>query len=189
MDLTTHVSVDEYFHEVIVEALERTCVRATEGAECYLVNLLGEFIKARLPDEPLSIKLARAQSNPAERVKTLKEVGDTTLYVTGFFAASLERRLVDATYYRNLGEAAYGELARRLQGNSSIGEIYGELAAKFPRFVDVLAEVRKQVDCASADVVSLYEQWLATRSEWVEHRLRALGVMVSDDSAGKGYLQ
>jgi hypothetical protein len=189
MDLTTHASVNEYFHEVIVEALGRTCVQATEGAECYLVNLLGEFTRARLPDEPLSLKLARAQGDPAERVKALKEVGDTTLYVTGFFAASLERRLVDASYYRNLGEAAYRELAQRLHGAGSIGEIYWELAAKFPRFVDVLAEVRKQVDCASADVVKLYEQWLASRSEWIEHRLRALGVLMSDDSAKKGYLQ
>lgn len=187
MDVTTHASVDEYFHEVIVEALDRTCTTATEGAECYLVTLLGEFTRARLPDEPLSLKLARAQSDPAERVKALKEVGDTTLYMTGFFADSLERGIVDAGYYRNLGEAAYRELANRLQGSSSIGEIYHELAAKFPRFVDVLVEVRKQVNVASGDVVKLYRQWLATRSEWVERRLRALGVLMGDDSPG--YLQ
>lgn len=186
MDVTTHASVDEYFHEVIIKALDRTCTEVTEGAECYLVTLLGEFTRARLPDEPLSLKLARAQDDPAERVKTLKEVGDTTLYMAGFFAEALERGVMDAAFYQNLGEAAYRELASRLQGSSTIGEIYHELAAKFPRFVDVLVEVRKQVDMASGDVVKLYRQWLATRSEWVERRLRTMGVLMGDDS---GYLQ
>lgn len=188
MDVTTHASVEEYFHEVVVEALERACVKATEEAEHYLVNLLGEFTRAQITDEPLSLKLARAQGDPAERVKALKEVGDTTLYLSGFFAASLESKIVDAGYYMNLGEAAYRELALRLSGSSSIGEVYRELAAKFPRFVDVLAEVRRQVDFASRDVVKLYEHWLATRSEWVEKRLRALGVLVGD-STRTGYLQ
>lgn len=188
MDLTTHASVEEYFHEVIVEALDRICVEATESVECYLVSLLGEFTKGRITDEPLALKLARSQSNPAERVKTLKEVGDTTLYVTGFFAASLERKLVDADYYMSLGKAAYRELAHRLSGSSSVGDVYQELSAKFPRFVDVLAEVRKQVDFATKDVVKLYEQWLTTRSEWIERRLRALGVLVGD-TRDSGYLQ
>ncbi len=178
MDLTTHSSVDEFFHTVLVEALERARVEATEGTEYYLVGLLGEFTKARISDESLSLMLLQSRDNPGERVRALKEVGDTSLYVSGFFAASFERRLVDAGYYMNLGEAAYRELSHRLSGSSSIGEIYRELAAKFPRFVDVLGEVRKQVDCGSSDVVALYEQWLATRSEWVEQRLRALGVLV-----------
>jgi hypothetical protein len=188
MDVIAHASVEEYFHEVIVEALERACVTATEAAEHYLVSLLGEFTRAQITDEPLSLKLARAQGDPAERVKALKEVGDTTLYLTGFFAASLDRQVVAPGYYMNLGEAAYRELALRLSGSSSIGEVYHELAAQFPRFVDVLTEVRKQVDFATRDVVKLYEHWLVTRSEWIEKRLRALGVLVGD-SQRSGYLQ
>ena len=109
---------------------------------------------------------------PEERLRALKQVGDTSLYVTGFFAESFERKLVDPDYYIGLGEAAYRELANRLGGSPSIREVYGELAAKFPRFVDVLQEVRKQVHFAGTDVVELYDEWLRTRSEWVERRMR-----------------
>ena len=186
-DVIPHASVKEFFHEVLTDALAKADVQTTEGAEFYLVNLLGDFTKARITDEPLSLKLAQTQGDPAARVKVLKEVGDTSLYVTGFFAASLERKLVDTDYYINLGEAAYNELASRLAGSSSIGDIYREMAAKFPRFVDVLIEVRKRIDFAQSDVVTLYEQWLATRSEWIESRLRELGVLVQSDS--KRYLQ
>ena len=61
------------------------------------------------------VLLAQSQdADPGERVKTLKEVGDISLYVTGFFAESLSRKLVDADYYIGLGRGAYAELAGRL---------------------------------------------------------------------------
>ena len=186
MELSTHTSVEEYFHGVVQEALERVELEVTTGAEFYLVQLLGRFASARLTDEPLALKLARAHGDPAERVKTLEEVGDTTLYVTGFFAESLEKRMIDAGYYMNLGEAAYRELAQRLSRSGSIAEIYRELAAGFPRFVDVLAEIRTQVAFASGDVVTLYQQWMNSRESYIERRLRGLGVLVGD---GSGYVQ
>lgn len=189
MDVTTHTSIEAFFHEVVTDALERAQVEATEATELYLVSLLGAFATTPITDEPLAFKLARVQVDPAERVRTLKEVGDTSLYVTGFFGASLDRRgLVDASYYIGLGEAAYRELASRLSA-STIGAMYRELAAKFPDFVDVLCEVRNQVDFTGGDVVKLYEQWRSTRSEWIERRLRALGVFIQRDDDGSNLLQ
>ncbi len=182
MDLTCHTSVDGFFHEVVTDALEATHVAATPGTEWYLVSLLGDFTRARIPDEPLSLKLCGAQSAEAgARVKTLKEVGDTSLYVAGFFAESLGRRLVDVDYYVGLGTSAYAELAGRMNG--SLTQVYGELAASFPRFVDVLTEIRRRVNFAGADIIKLYEQWLKTRDEWVEKKLRTLGVLVDPEGS------
>ncbi|GAB4566849.1 MAG: hypothetical protein Tsb0020_18920 [Haliangiales bacterium] len=189
MQVTAHASIESFFYEVVTEALERAEVEATEEAESYLVGLLGAFATHRISDEPLALKLARAADDPAERVKALKEVGDTTLYVTGFFGASLDRRgLVDASYYIGLGEAAYRELSRRLTGSSTVGSMYRELSLQFSRFVEVLTEVRKQVDFTGGDVVKLYQQWRETRADWLERRLRSLGMLVSGGPA-TGYLQ
>lgn len=171
------LSVDGYFYEVVSESLEAVKVDATEPAGWYLVSLLGDFTRARLPDDPLALRLAGAQhAPPAERVKTLKEIGDTSLYVAGFFAESLSRKLVDADYYIGLGRGAYAELAGSLSG--SLTDVYRELAENFPGFVEVLGEVRRRVDFAGADLIKLYEQWLRTRDAWIERKLRALGVMV-----------
>jgi hypothetical protein len=190
MGIERHASVAAFFHEVLTDALDHQHVEASEPTECYLVGLLGEFTKARITDEPLSFLLVGQETQaPGERVQKLKEVGDTTLYVTGFFADSLDSKLVDPEYYIGLGEAAYTELARRLR-SGSIASVYDELAAKFPRFVDVLAEVRSQVAFVGSDVVDLYQEWLRTRSEWIERRLRAMGVLVSGPAkGGKDYLQ
>lgn len=182
IDVVPHASVDAFFHEVLTDALESMRVDATEPAGWYLVTLLGDFTRARLPDEPLAVKLAQsAAADAGERVRTLKEVGDTSLYVAGFFAESLSRKLVDADYYIGLGRGAYAELAGRM-GGSSITDVYRELADGFPGFVEVLAEVRRRVDFAGTDIVKLYEQWVRTRDAWIEKKLRALGVLVDPGS-------
>jgi len=182
MDVTLAASVDEFFHEVVTDALEAVDLDASEPASWYLVGLLGDFTKARLTDEPLGMKLARPGDDPGERVRNLKQVGDTSLYVAGFFAESLTRSLVDVDYYVGIGQSAYTQLARSLHGaprsQRSITEVYEELAAKFPQFVDVLAAVRKRVDFATPDIGRLYEIWLRTRDEWVEKKLAAAGLLV-----------
>jgi hypothetical protein len=181
--LTLATTVDEFFHEVVGDALSARRLTASEPAGWYLVNLLGELTTTRLTDEPLGLKLATANEGGSERVRKLKEVGDTALVLAGFFAESLGRSLVDVDYYVSLGKNAYGQLARQLgggRGGKSIPEVYGELATNFPDFVEVLAEVKKRVDFGHGDVVRLYEVWLRTRDEWVENKLRDAGLIVGE---------
>ena len=181
MDVCLATSVDEYFHEVVTDALSAVDLEASEPASWYLVGLLGEMTRARISDEPLGLRLAQPGAELGERVKTLKQVGDQSLYVAGFFAESLSRSLVDVDYYVGIGQNAYAQLARSLGAQKTITEVYEELAEKFPRFVDVLMEVRKRTDFATPDVGKLYEMWLRTRDEWIEKKLRALGVLVEVD--------
>lgn len=190
MDVTLAASVDEYFHEVVTDALSAVDLDASEPASWYLVGLLGDFTKTRLTDEPLGLKLATPAEDAGERMKTLKQVGDTSLYVAGFFAESLSRSLVDVDYYVGLGQSAYAQLARSFgatRSNRSIGEVYEELAEKFPKFVDVLMQVRRTTNLAelnqTTDIGKLYEIWLRTRDEWVERKLKAAGLIVDP---GKG---
>jgi hypothetical protein len=187
MDLTLAASVDEFFHQVVTDALSVVDLEASEPASWYLVGLLGEMTRVRLTDEPLGPKLAQLPDNgdAGERVKTLKQVGDQSLYVAGFFSESLSRSLVDVDYYVGIGQSAYAQLARSLGGQKTLTEVYEELAEKFPKFVDVLAEVRKRTAISelngSQDIGKLYEIWLRTREEWIEKKLRSLGVLVDVD--------
>jgi len=183
MDVTLAASVDEFFHEVVSDALAVVDLDASEPASWYLVGLLGEMTRVRLTDEPLGPKLAQPGADAGERVRTLKHVGDTSLYVAGFFAESLTRSLVDVDYYVSIGQSAYAQLARHLGQQRTLTEVYEELAENFPSFVDVLAQVRKRTDFATPDIGKLYDIWLRTRDEWIEKKLRALGVLVD---GGKG---
>lgn len=181
MDVTLATSVDEYFHDAVISALSAVELSASEPASWYLVGLLGEMTRTRIPDEPLGLKLVATGQEPAERVRTLKQVGDTSLYVAGFFAESLSRSLVDTEYYVGIGQSAYAQLARSLGAQRALTDVYSELAEKFPQFVDVLSEVRKRAEFATTDVGKLYEIWLKTRDEWIENKLRAIGVILPQD--------
>lgn len=187
MELKVNASVAEFFHDRVSEAIRNQGVDTTTPTECYLVSLLADFLKAPPDDEPLALKLAQAVASPDERVRQLKDVGDTSLYVSGFFSDSLQRKLVDVDYYIQMGGAAYTQLARYFRGNPNsvvFGDVYDELANKFPRYVDVFAEVAEETMTGNLGLVQLYERWLRTGSEWMERRLRAQGVIPT-----KGELQ
>jgi hypothetical protein len=175
------ISTSEFFHEVVTAALKTHKMRLQDTTEYYVVNLLTRYTAEPVDDEPLALKLAQVGlAEPHERVRLLREVGDTALYLCGFFAESLSRRLVSVEYYMELGGSAYGQLARpsRLVSDLLRG-VCDELAAHFPRVVQVLSQARSQLNLSSsANVLRLYEQWTATRSEHLAQRLRAAGLIV-----------
>ncbi len=84
--------------------------------------------------------LEAVDAAPRERRTQLREIGDTSLYVSGFWTESLADKLVDVDYYIDLGGTAYGELARGGTGwtGDPFGDVFGELAENFARFVEVL---------------------------------------------------
>ena len=158
----------EYFKELVDGALEHQGLVANELTSFYVVHLLTGFIERRTgehsDDEPLGIQLARAlEGGGLEQRATLKQVGDVSLFVSGFFADSLRRKLVDVDYYASIGGVAYQALSR--YETDTFSPVFAELAAKFVAFVDVLSEVSERSSCASnTDLLRLYERWLKTGS-------------------------
>jgi len=159
----------EYFKELVETAMEHQHVAVRDLTSFYLVNLLTGFVhfdrsSPAVGDEPLGIRLARAlQAGGNAQRNGLREVGDLSLFISGFFSDSLTRSLVDVDYYIQLGECAYGSLARR--GEVPLGDVFDELAGKFSAFVDVLGEVSERSALSSnSDVLRLYEKWVRTRS-------------------------
>jgi hypothetical protein len=167
--LVRNESPAEYFKELVETAIEHQHVAVRDVTSFYLVNLLTGFVQfdrssATTADEPLGIRLARALQTGGSRQRNgLREVGDLSLFISGFFADSLTRSLVDVDYYIQLGEVAYGSLARH--GDPTLADVFDELAEKFTACVDVLGEVSERSALASnSDVLRLYEKWIRTRS-------------------------
>jgi len=171
----------EYFKELVDGALVHQGLVANELTSFYVVHLLTGFIERRTreyPDgEPLGVQLARAlEGGGAEQRATLKQVGDVSLFVSGFFADSLRRKLVDVDYYANIGGVAYQALSRH--ETDTFSPVFAELAAKFIAFVDVLTEVSERSSCASnMDLLRLYERWLKTGSRHSGQLLVERGVV------------
>ena len=180
-------SAKEWFREAVSEVLSLRRLEVQPETELYLTELLTGFVASeRLfveqPDgttaeEPLALILLRAMAaDRQERRRQLKRLGDTSLFVSGFFGDSLAVRAVDAGYYRAMGERAYGALADA-ERSAALAGLYGELSRRFDAFVDCFAEIAELADLESnRGLLRLFERWQLTRSERVAEKLRARGV-------------
>jgi hypothetical protein len=183
-------SPTEFFRELVEAAMQNQRVSAHELTSFYVVNLLTGFVQgdARADGDPLGPRLARAlQTAGVTQRHSLRQVGDESLFISGFFSDSFNRGLVDIDYYIHLGERAYRSLAHH--ADHSLGDVFDELSDKFTSFVDVLGEVSERTSLSSnSDVLRLYEKWLRTRSRRSGDLLAARGI-VPNQSIGKRFIQ
>src|SRR6188768_511090 len=184
-------SPTEYFRNLVESALQRQHLAVRELTSFYVVNLLAGFVhrdQSGIADyEALGVRFVRAlQSGGSAQRDGLRRVGDTSLFVSGFFSDSLNRSLVDIDYYMQLGERAYGSLARN---DDALGDVFDELSDKFTAMVDVLTEVSERTALTSnSDVMRVYERWLRTGSRRTGSQLVARGI-VPNSSVGSRRIQ
>lgn len=189
-------SIREFFRDLLTRAIENQRARVQPFTELYLVNLLHEFLASEAlyvqqedgtwQQKPLAFLLKEALEEPGPaRVHLLRRLGDTSLFVSGFFPDSLMRRsnLVDVDYYIAMGGRAYDAVARHAPERT----LWDELSEKFALLVDLLNEVSERTLASSnAGLVRLYERWMKTRSERLAALLVQQGVV---PIARKGFVQ
>ena len=159
----------EFFKEQVETACERQQLHPQPLTSYYVVSLLAGFthpttsVAGDAIAEPLGMRLLRAlDSGGSVQRRGLRQVGDASLFISGFFSDSLHHRVVDVDYYVSLGGYAYRSL---VGSDDALSPIFAELADKFVAFVDVLSEVSARTLLTNdADVLRLYEKWLRTGS-------------------------
>jgi hypothetical protein len=161
----------EFFKEQVEAACDRQHLRPQPLTSYYVVSLLAEFIhldrsrtgEAMRTGEALAVTLLRAvNSGGTSQRLGLKHVGDASLFISGFFADSLRRSIVDVDYYVSLGGYAYRSL---VNSDDTLSPIFEELSEKFVAFVDVLSDVSARTSLTNdADLLRLYEKWVRTGS-------------------------
>ena len=172
-------SLIECFRELVRDAMRAQAVQASEGTEHYLVSLLERFARPEpgWNDRPLGLEyLAALEQPPPQRRAALQRVGDTSLFLSGVFMEHLERQLVSTDYYMTLGRTAYRQLAQSgPRDTAGRGGVFGEIAARFPDLVRVLAEISfERLFRGEVQLVRVYTRWLRTRgrqdAEWLLRR-------------------
>lgn len=189
--LVAEGSLKEFFKSVLHRVLSERRVEIAETTEFYLVNLLNEFVFAdrlyfqtddgRREEEPLAVLYHRALlQEREEKIRTLRRLGDVSLYKAGFFAESLREGMVGTDYYIHMGGAAYGQVAD-LSGRSGFSAVYTELCQKFRSVVEVLEEISARGSAAAGPqgALRVYETWVRTGSERLEKVLVDVGFFPS----------
>ena len=185
-----------FFREQLERAMEHQKVSTSQFTEYYLVNLLTSCVNGELPpsepgydETPLAVLYIRAvHASRTDRARLLRTMGDTALFMSGFFADSLSRKVVDLDYYRTMGGQAYARLSH-LDDPVGLGsEVFSELAFRFTEFADVLSEVSEKSRLTSdKSVLRLYERWVQTGSRRAAALLAERGI--APVSGGEGWRQ
>ncbi len=199
--LDTDANLFDFFHAAVDRAVEGHARPVSEQGVWYLTGLLVDEAhrKESVEDEAetlAELRIRASQGDRATAIRAYRSLGDRALFVSGFFRQSLSRKLVSRQYYLDMGAAAYDTLAGLLRAagfgrGQVVGEgatrgldsVYEELAQAYDSCSEVLAEVRDSVresdggELSDVDIVSLYEEWLATGSPRLAARLASLGVV------------
>ena len=140
--LQQHDSPIAQFHQLVVEAEDRTHLHLNEESESYLVFLLMRFSKSpRFAATPVAIDYLQCfESTGRVKIDQLRDVGDKCLLLSGFFPEQAEKRLVTIGYFINLGRTAYHEISTSV--GQSVGELYLQLARQFVELMDILQSIR-----------------------------------------------
>lgn len=182
-------SLKEFFRMLVGEVMRRQNITLEEVTEFYLVNLLSEYATAenlftqqtdgKRDTEPLALLYHRAlQQDRDEKIRTLRRLGDVSLYTAGFFQQSLNDRVVGPDYYMQMGRTAYGAVAE-LSGTSSFAQVYFELKQKFGALVEVLEEIAARGLCASGPKgqMQVFESWSRSGNGRLERVLIDSGML------------
>jgi len=188
--LVTPASLKEFFKTVLSEIMSERRVAVAEVTEFYLVNLLSEYSSAeklfsteeegRKAHEPLALLYAQAlQADREGRIRTLRRLGDLSLYKAGFFADAVREEAVGSDYYIQMGGAAYGQVAD-LSPQTSFAEAFRELGHKFRTVTQVFEEIAARGLAANgpSGALKVYESWVRTGNDRLEKVLVDAGLVV-----------
>lgn len=195
------IAPGDYFRELVREGLSQRKIETFPHVESYLVYLLEHHLDARnlfdpeydesgrkIPNTLAEMYLhANNSSDQVVRVELLKKLGDRSLYVSGFFADSLQRKLVDVDYYVNMGGVAYAALASCVREDAS-ARVYSTISQRFVEFMDVLTYIsHSSLIQTNESVLRLYDRYMATGSEMAREKLTEMGVLpIGQDQAKRG---
>ncbi len=181
------VSAADFFTEMVELACEERNMESKPLTRKYLSDLLQFYLVSdNLFDEPnetgrsetMAEKLLKAiNSGQSEKQELLKKLGDTTLYVSGFFGDSFKRKIIDIDYYVEIGGCAYGSLAGSDSGNI-YSSIFEDLSMRFMKYVDILTLIsQKSFIQNNDDLLRLYDRYILTGSQLAEEQLQENGLL------------
>lgn len=193
LDLT--VDLGGFFRKELEGALAERHAEATDAAVAYVSRVLVDFVRADAAEcqalgGSLALMLDRAlEQGEPERRHRLRAVGDSALYLAGFFSEHLTRRGGSGPGCAELvGTRAYGVLAESLRRRAPEAAPFRELARKFETFAAALQAVAETMSLRAVHgdgaLVELYDRWLRTGSTRVAAALAERGVLPAIRTAG-----
>lgn len=157
-----------------VEGLVRQYIRAEEFhkvQEGRLPSAFGESIASKLLMLKEPLRKGQIKKMPREeQIRIFREIGDSCLFVTGFFYECAEKK-GSVQFYCQVGSGAYRKVSK-VQG-----PLYLELADNFNGLVLVIGDFWLPMLNNNKKLVQIYEKWEETNSPYYHSLLTGKGII------------
>lgn len=194
------ISPEDFFKNLLKKAFQECEIKAHSVVENYLCELLEGYIETESffdqvdqngnkRRETLAEMYFRAYSTDSsfhQKKSLLKKLGDTSLYVTGFFLDSLNQKTVDVNYYVNMGRASYKQLAEYTVEND-YSLVFLDFAKRFSKFIEALNYISQKLflEVNEKNLVHLYHLLSKKNSLFVQKQLIKKGFVLNQFSKKK----
>ena len=139
--LILETSLQGYFFQELQEINRKSNSPLPKEIIHYSSEVLGQFgdseslfesTEGKIKEKILGIKLLEVGGHGESKARrVLKDVGDTALFLCGYFAESLNRKIIDAKYYKDLGKIAYNRLDKLVTSAYEKDAFYKHLSSNF----------------------------------------------------------
>lgn len=186
------ISSKDYFGQVLDDAFDARKIKTDNIVKGYLVEVLEFYLDAenlfekenvdetgrRRLNTLAELYLTAANAEARQKIELLKKLGDRSLYISGFFGDSLQRKIVDIDYYVNMGEAAYNTLSKAVDKKDPMREVFEIISKRFVDYVEALTYISQNTMISNnQSLLRLYDRYLQTGSTLAKEKLIEMGIV------------
>lgn len=191
-EISILVNPRDYFNQVLDDAFYARKIKAEENVRNYLVEVLEFYLDAqnlfekqqldengkRKPNTLAEMYLTAANADVHQKIGLLKKLGDRSLYISGFFGDSLQRKIVDIDYYVNMGGSAYSTLSKTVDRKDPLKGVFETISKRFVVFVEALTYIsQNSMVSNNQSLLRLYDRYLQTGSTLAKEKLLEMGIV------------
>lgn len=179
---------NQYFNEVVEEAFKDRKLKTYPYVKNYVVDILKHYLfvenlydqedsSGKKTRKTLAEMLLKANSEtPKLRAEKLKRLGDSSLYISGFFSDSFQRKIIDVDYYVDIGKIAFDTLSHDVE-EDTFSRLYKEMSHQFLGLVDVLSLISKKAKMTDdKNILRMMDLYSKTGSSLIEETLTKKGI-------------
>lgn len=160
-EIILETSLQAFFYDQLIEINQKNLNPLPNETVYYSSLIMDQFGESqkyfetqegRVREKILGTKLLEASSQPRPvQKRMLRDIGDTALFMCGYFSDSVNKKLIDLSYYHELGRIAYRRLNSHIPELYDYPEFYDLLSEKFQHLTEMIYLVSKQNEGLSTD--------------------------------------
>ncbi len=101
--------------------------------------------EGRVREKTLGVKLLETGSmSRTMQKRAYRDIGDTALFLCGYFSESLNKKIIDTSYYQEIGQIAYSRLNSIIPQAYEVPKFFGRLSETFEKIAMMMNVVSKQ---------------------------------------------